>query len=75
MDQLETSLTKVTEQLQALTTVVANMVVPHVGGGFENERREDPPNRLSEDIPIFDDDMAKYAAGMAAGSQAELQKL
>ena len=58
MDQLETSLTKVTEQLQALTAAMTNMAMPHAGGGFKNERREDPPNRLSDDIPIFDDDVA-----------------
>ena len=47
-------------------------VYTHAGGSSENERREDPPNRLSDDIPIIDDDMVEYDAGMVAGSQTEL---
>ena len=54
---------------------MANIAVPHVGGDFENVRSEEPPNRSSDDIPIFDDDVAEYVAGRIAGSQAELQKL
>ena len=75
MDQLENNLTKITEQLQALTTAVAGMAVPHAGGNSENVRQEESPNRLGDDTPAFDDDMAEYAAGRVSGSQAELQKL
>ena len=75
MDKLETNLTKVTEQLQALTTAMANMAVPCAGGGSENVRLEEPPNRLSDEIHVFDDDMAEYVAWRIAKSQIELQKL
>ena len=60
IDQLETSPRKVTEQLQALTTAMANMGVPRTGGSSENVRCEKPPNILEDDIPIFDDDMVEY---------------
>ena len=75
MDQLENNLAKITEQLQALTTAVAGIAGSRAGGSFENVRREEPPNRLGDDIPTFDDDMAEYAADRMTGSQAELQKL
>ena len=39
---------------------MANMVVPRAGGGSENVRREEPPNRLSDEIHIFDDDVVEY---------------
>ena len=35
MDQLENSIAKITEQLQALTTVMANMVVPRVLDNYD----------------------------------------
>ena len=60
--QLETNLAKVTEQLQALISAMNIMVVPRTAGGYENERGEDPLNRLNDDITTFDDDMAEYAA-------------
>ena len=75
MDQFENSLAKFTEQMQALTTAMAKMTVPHTEGNSENVRREEPPNGLGDDIPTFDDDMAEYATGRMIGSQAEFQKL
>ena len=75
MDQIEANLAKMTEQLQTLTAAMSNMAVPRAGGSSENERREEPQNRVNDDAPIFDDDMAEYAAGRIAGSQAEMQKL
>ena len=72
IDQLENGFAKITEQLQALTTAMTNMVVPHAGGNSGNVRREEPPNRLGDDIPALDDDMADYTTGRTVGSQAEL---
>ena len=71
IDQLENSLAKITEQLQALTTAVAGMAVPRAGGNSENVRYEEPPNGLRDDIPIFDDDMAECATGRMIGSPVE----
>lgn len=51
------------------------MAMPRATGGSENERREGPPSGLNDDVPMFDDDVAEYAAGRIAGSQAEIQKL
>ena len=75
MDQMEANIAKMTEQLQNLTATFSNVAVPRAGGSSENERREEPQNRVNDDIPMFEDDMAEYAAGRVAGSQAELQKL
>ena len=75
MDQLENSLAKITEQLQALTTAVAGLAGSRTGGSSENTRQEVPPVRLGDDVPIFEDDMAEYAAGRISGPQAEIQKL
>ena len=75
MDQLENSLAKIEEQLQALTTTMANMAAPRAGGNSESMRREEPPVGLRVDLPDFDDDMADYAARRTIGSQEKLQKL
>ena len=75
MDEIEANLAKMTEQLQALTAAMSNMVVPRAAGGSENERCEGPLSGLNDDALVFDDDMAEYAAGRIAGSQAEIQKL
>ena len=58
MDQMEANIAKIAEQLQTLTPTFSNMVVPRAGGSFENERREEPQNRVNDDINMFDDDMA-----------------
>ena len=70
MDQMEANLAKMTEQLQNLTAAMSNVVVPRAGGSSENERHEEPQNRVNDDTPMFDDDMAEYAAGKMAGTQA-----
>ena len=75
MDQMEANIAKMTEQLQNLTAAFSNVAVPRAGGSSENERREEPQNRVNDDIPMFEDDMAEYAAGRVAGSQVEIQKL
>ena len=75
MDQIEANLTKMTEQLQALTTAMSNMVVPRAARRSENETREGPLSGLNDDAPVFDDDMVEYAAGRIAKSQDEIQKL
>ena len=75
MDQMEANFTKMTEQLQALTAAMSGMAVPRAAGGSENERRESPQNGLNDDAPVFDDDLADYAAGRMAGTQAEIQRL
>ena len=46
MDQLENSLAKITEQLQALTIAMVKMIVPSTGENSGNVRREEPPNGL-----------------------------
>ena len=74
MDQMEANLAKMTEQLQTLTAAMSNVAVPRAGGSSENERREEPPNKVNEDIHMFDDDMAEYTVWRIAGSQAEIQK-
>ena len=75
MDQIKANLAKMTEQLQALTAAMSNMVVPRAARRSKNERREDPPIGLNDDAHMYDDDMADYAAGRIIGSQAEIQKL
>ena len=75
MDQIEASLAKMAEHLQALTATMSNVALPRAAGGSENERRDEPPTGLNDDVPGFDDDMAEYAAGRIAETQAEMQKL
>ena len=53
MDQLENSLTKITEQLQALTTDVAGIAGSRAGRSSENVRHEEPPNRLGMMSPLL----------------------
>ena len=75
MDQIKANLAKMTEQLQALTAAMSNMVVPRAARRSKNERREDPPIGLNDDAHMYDDDVADYVAGRIAESQAEVQKL
>ena len=58
MDQIEASLAKMAEHLQALTATMSNTALPRATGGSENERRDEPPTGLNDDVPGFDDDMA-----------------
>ena len=54
---------------------MAGIAGSRAGGSSENVRHEEPPNRLGDDIPTFDDDITEYGSDRMTGSQAELQKL
>lgn len=65
------------EQMQAMTTAMTKMAASQaIEAEPSTKGREEPRNRIVEDIlNLDDDDMAEYVAGRAAKSQTEFQKL
>ena len=75
MDQIEATMAKMAEHLLTLAANASHNAVSHAVGGSENEMREEPLSGMNDEAPIFDDDLAEYATGRMAGTQAEMQRL
>ena len=72
MDQIEATMAKMAEHLLTLAANASNNAAPRAAGGSENERQEEPPIGMNDEAPAFDDDLAEYATGRMAGTQAEM---